>query len=32
LAIGTWEVESFVVAGDEKIVGMALEASRGFFI
>ena len=27
-AIGTWEEESFVAAGDERLVGMALEASR----
>ena len=27
-AIGTWEEESFVAAGDERLVGMAWEASR----
>ena len=27
-AIGTWEEESFVAAGDERLVGMALEANR----
>jgi len=32
LAIGTWEEESFVAAGDERLVGMALEVGRGLFI
>jgi hypothetical protein len=32
LAIGPWEEGSFFAAGDEKIVGMALEVSRGLFI
>ena len=27
-AIGTWEEESFVAVGDERLAGMALEASR----
>ena len=30
-AIGTWE-ENFYAAGDERLVGMTLEASRGSFI
>ena len=31
-AIGTWEEESFVATGDERLVGMALETGRGLFI